>query len=259
MTGKRIVVTGATGIAAASAHRLRAEGAGLFLISRDEGELRELSTELGGDDQPVGWARAELTVEGETERAFAEALDHLGHIDGLLAVAGASGRQFGDGPADQVPLDAWEKTVSINVTPTFLATREAIRAMKGARGGSVVCVGSVLADHPSPELFATHAYAASKGAIASFVRTTASYYAPDGIRVNGIAPGLVRTPMAERAANDPEIVSYTERKQPLAGGLLDPSAVADAAVFLLSDEASQITGQVIDVDGGWGVTEVRAP
>ena len=255
MTGKRVVITGASGIAAASAHRLHSEGAELFLVSRDEEELAQLASDLEENDQRVGWAVADLTVEHETERAFRAVLDQLGGIDGLLAVAGGSGRRFGDGPADEVPLDAWEQTISMNLSPAFLAVREAIRSMKGG-GGSVVCVGSVLANHPSPELFATHAYAASKGAIASFVRTTASYYARHGVRVNALAPGLVDTPMAERAANDPEIVSYTQMKQPLAAGLLDPSAVANAALFLLSDEASHITGQVIDVDGGWGVTEV---
>ena len=259
MDGKRVVVTGATGIAAASVRRLREEGAELFVISREENELEELVAGLDGEGAPIGWSAADLSVEDDTERAFADALESLGHIDGLLAVAGGSGRRYGDGPAGEVTLSAWDKTISMNLTPAFLAAREAIRAMRNDHSGSVVCVGSVLAEHPSPGLFATHAYAASKGAVATFVKTTASYYAPDGIRVNGIAPGLVMTPMAERAANDPEIVAYTEVKQPLAGGLLHPSAVADAALFLLSDEASQITGQVIDVDGGWGVTEVRIP
>lgn len=256
MDGKRIVVTGATGIAAASAHRLVGEGASLFVISRHEEELRALADELGPLSKSVAWAQADLTIEEATEEAFGRAVSHLGGIDGALAVAGASGRQFGDGPTDQIKLDAWQKTISINLSPAFLTTRQAIRAMRDGRGGSVVCIGSVLADHPSPRLFATHAYAASKGAIASFVRAAASQYAADHIRVNAIAPGLVGTPMAERAANDPETVLYVERKQPLARGLLDAGAIADTALFLLSDEASQVTGQVIAVDGGWGVTEV---
>ncbi len=258
MVGKRVVITGATGIAAASAHRLRQEGAELFVVSRVEKEMRALVGELDDRDPQIGWAVADLTVEEEAERAFAAALAHLGAIDGLLAVAGASGRQYGDGPTDQVTLAAWEKTISINLSPAFLSTREAIRAMLGSGGGSVVCLGSVLAEHPSPRLFATHAYAAAKGAIAAFVTTAASHYAPHQIRVNAIAPGLVRTPMAARAAGDPEIVGYVETKQPLASGLLDPSAVADTAVFLLSDESRQVTGQMVEVDGGWGVTEARA-
>ncbi len=258
MAGKGVVITGASGIAAASAHRLKREGADLFVISREESELEELASELAGDGSSLPWAQADLTVEGEAEEGFARASAQLGQIDGVLAVAGASGRQFGDGPAHEVSLEAWQKTIAINLSPAFLATRQAIRAMRGGQGGSVVCVGSVLAEHPSSELFATHAYAAAKGAIASFVKVTASYYARDQIRVNAIAPGLVLTPMARRAASDPEIVAYAENKQPLAGGLLDPGAVADAAVFLLSDEAGQITGQVLEVDGGWGVTEVRS-
>lgn len=256
MVGKKVVITGATGIAAASAHRLIREGAELFVVSRDDKELRELAARLKEYGRAIGWATADLTFEEDAEGAFRRALDHLGTIDGLLAVAGASGRQYGDGPVDQVTLAAWEKTISINLNPAFLAAREAIRAMtRGPGGGSVVCVSSVLAEHPSPELFATHAYAVAKGAIAALVKTTASYYASQRIRVNAIAPGLVKTPMAARAAGDPEIVVYAERKQPLASGLLDPSSIADTAVFLLSDESSQITGQVVGVDGGWGVTE----
>ena len=250
------MVTGATGIAAVAAHRLVDEGASLFVISRDEEELRSLADELEMSADRVAWAQADLTIEAAGEAAFARAVDHLGGIDGVLAVAGASGRRFGDGPTDQLTLDAWQTTISINLSPAFLAAREAIRVMRDAGGGSIVCVGSVLADHPSPRLFATHAYAASKGAIASFVRTAASRYATDLIRVNAIAPGLVRTPMAERAAKDPETVRYAERKQPLARGLLDAGTIADAALFLLSEEASQITGQIIAVDGGWSVTEV---
>lgn len=256
MSGKRVVVTGASGIAAASAQRLCGEGAEVFVISREESELKTLAAQLEEESQPVGWARADLTIEGETQGAFAEAIDHLGGIDGVLAVAGGSGRKYGDGPTDVLTLQAWERTVSMNLGPAFLAGREAIRAMKAGEGGSLVCIGSVLAEHPSPGLFATHAYAAAKGAIVSFVKTTAAFYARDHIRVNAIAPGLVMTPMAARAAGDPEIVAYAKGKQPLAGGLLDPGAIADAALFLLSDEASQITGQVIDVDGGWSVTEV---
>jgi len=118
-------------------------------------------------------------------------------------------------------------------------------------------VSSVLADHPSPDLFGTHAYAVAKGAQLALVRTTAAAYAPDNIRINAIAPSVVVTPMSMRAQDDAAVMAYTEKKQPLSGGFLDPEPVAAAAAYLLSAEADAVTGQVLAVDGGWGVTEVR--
>lgn len=253
LTDKSIVVTGATGIAAAGALRASREGARVFVISLDEGDCSALVERIADEGGEAAWASADLTGESETEEAFASATAFLGRIDGLFAVAGGSGRRFGDGPLHDVSLAGWEETFRANTHPMFLATRSAVRAMRPG-GGSVVVVSSVLATHPVPDLFATHAYASAKGAAGAFVTTLAAYYAKDGIRVNGIAPGLVRTPMSERAAADPATVEYTSRKQPLASGFLDPDAVASAAVFLLSDEAAMITGQVIAVDGGWSVT-----
>ena len=251
LAGKSIVITGATGIAAAAVRKSTAEGARVFVVSIGEEETQALANVIG----VVGVATADLSDEEQAGEALQEARTVLGGIDGLFAVAGGSGRRHGDGPADTVSLPAWEATMAANAVPMFLSAREAFRHMAG-RGGSVVIVSSVLATSPSPALFATHAYAAAKGAAEAFTRASAAYYAPEGIRVNAIAPGLVDTPMASRAAGDPEIVAYAVRKQPLAGGLLRPEAVADAAIFLLSDESSQITGQVLAVDGGWGVTGV---
>jgi NAD(P)-dependent dehydrogenase (short-subunit alcohol dehydrogenase family) len=82
----------------------------------------------------------------------------------------------------------------------------------------------------------------------------AAQYAADRIRVNVVAPGLVRTPMAGRAASDPDILDFAGRKQPLAGGMLEPEDIAGAICFLLSDDSSLITGQVLHVDGGWSVS-----
>ncbi len=247
-----VVVTGASGIAAAGARRFAAEGASVFVVSVDEEQCEELASDIGS---PESWAAADLTDEAETVAAFKACIDRFGRIDGLFAVVGASGRGHGDGPLDQIPLDGWRHTMEVNTFPPFLAAREAIRAMKG-RGGSVVLVGSVSAMHPSA-YFVTHAYAAAKGSVISLTRSLASHYAPDGIRVNLIAPGLVDTPMSQRAVTDPATSAYVREKQPLAGGPLEASEVAAAALFLLSDESSRITGQVLEVDGGWGVTEGR--
>ncbi len=253
LTDKSIVVTGATGIAAAGALRAVREGARVFVISLVEDDCSALVGRITDQGGNASWASADLTVESEAEGAFAAATAFLGRVDGLFAVAGGSGRPFGDGPVHDMSLAAWEQTVRLNTNPMFLSTRSAVREMRDS-GGSVVVVSSVLATRPVPDLFATHAYAAAKGAANAFVTTLASYYASSRITVNGIAPGLVRTPMSERAAANPATVEYASAKQPLADGFLDPEDIASAAVFLLSDQAKMITGQVIAVDGGWSVT-----
>jgi NAD(P)-dependent dehydrogenase (short-subunit alcohol dehydrogenase family) len=122
--------------------------------------------------------------------------------------------------------------------------------------GSILLMGSVTTSDPAPELFATHAYAAAKGALTALMTTMAATYAPQGIRVNIVAPSLTRTPMAKRAATDERILAYARRKQPLAGEMLDPDEVAKAAVYFLSDESRAVTGQMLKVDGGWSVTSV---
>ena len=248
------MVTGASGIAAAGALRAAREGASVFIVSKFEEECRSLADLLVASGGEVGWASADLTDESQADDAFDAAATHLGGLDGLFAVAGGSGRAHGDGPVHDIPLQGWARTMALNTHPFFLATRNAVRHM-GEGGGSIVIVSSVLATSPVPSLFSTHAYAAAKGAANAFVTSVAAFYAGNGIRVNAIAPGLVRTPMSERAGSDPMTMEYVGRKQPLAGGFLEPDAVASLAAFLLSEDAAMITGQVIAVDGGWSVTE----
>jgi NAD(P)-dependent dehydrogenase (short-subunit alcohol dehydrogenase family) len=261
LQGRACLITGASGIAAAAARRFAREGAAVHVVSLEEGECRALTDEIGARGGRCTWTAGDLREEPLVAEAVQRARSLTGRLDGLFAVAGASGRRFGDGPAHEIPLSGWEATVGLNLTPAFLALRDTLRVMReqhadddGLRG-AVLLVGSALATSPSPDLFATHAYAAAKGAIEALTRTTAAYYAPAGIRVNTVAPGLVATPMSRRAAGDARTVSYVEGKQPLAGGLLEPEDVADAALFLLSAEARRITGQVLAVDGGWHVAE----
>jgi NAD(P)-dependent dehydrogenase (short-subunit alcohol dehydrogenase family) len=116
-------------------------------------------------------------------------------------------------------------------------------------------MASVLALAPSPHYFDTCAYTAAKAGIIGISRLAAARYAGDGIRVNVLAPGLIDTPMAQRAARDDAIRAFLRTKQPLAAGPGLPDDCAGAAVFLCSDSARLVTGVVLPVDGGWGVSE----
>jgi NAD(P)-dependent dehydrogenase (short-subunit alcohol dehydrogenase family) len=175
-------------------------------------------------------------------------------VDAVFNVAGISGRRFGDGPLHECSAEGWDVTLDTNVRSMFLVCRSVLRYWLAAgRPGAILNMASVSAYSPEPVHFATHAYAASKGAILAMSRAMAAYYAPHKIRVNAIAPGLVRTPMSARAQSDSEILEFIKRKQPLSGGMLDAEDVAAAALFLLGDESRHITGQVVGVDGGWSV------
>ena len=121
-------------------------------------------------------------------------------------------------------------------------------------------MGSVLGWSPSPKYFSTHIYAAAKSAVIGFTKSIAAYYAPHNIRANVLAPALVETPMAKRAAADEEILAFIRTKQPLDGGRIGQASDLDAAaVYFLSDGSKFATGQVLAIDGGWTVSEGRIP
>jgi NAD(P)-dependent dehydrogenase (short-subunit alcohol dehydrogenase family) len=257
-----VLVTGSTGIAAASARRLADEGAALFVVSRTAGHARSLAEELVAGGAAADSAAADLTVEAEADAAVASAVERFGRIDGLFAVAGGSGRRFGDGPIHELSAEGWDRTLALNLRSQALTCRAVVRQMlsqepngSGTRG-SILLMSSVTATDPVPEFFATHAYAAAKGATTALMTTMAATYATDGIRVNAIAPGLTDTPMARRAAGDDRVLAFAARRQPLAGAMLDPDEIAHAVVYLLSDESRVVTGQLLKIDGGWSVVSV---
>ncbi|HXB67950.1 MAG TPA: SDR family oxidoreductase [Candidatus Acidoferrales bacterium] len=257
MRDKILIITGSTGIGAAAARLAALQGARLVVAASDELSGWELAAETGAEC----WV-GDLTHPGSAASVVSQCLSKFGRVDAVFNVAGLSGRRFGDGPAHEVTAEGWEITLSHNLTVTFQVCQAAISRMleqavpeNGVRG-AIVNMGSVLAEAPEPRHFATHAYAAAKGAITAMSRSMAAYYAPHKIRVNVVAPGLVRTPTSERAQASPELQEFIRKKQPLTGGMVDAEDVARAALFLLSEEARCITGEVLTVDAGWSVTGV---
>ena len=246
-----LLVTGSSGIAAATA-RLWGTHGSVFLVCVKEEEGRALAAELPEAD----FSAADVRDEEAVRKSVAACLERFGKIDALFNVAGISARSLGDGPLHECSAKAWDTVMEVNAKGTFLMCREVLRAWTDdSFEGVILNIGSVLARHPQREHFATAGYAASKGAIEAMTLSAAAYYAPAGIRINVIAPGLVMTPMSARAQGDARITEYMSRKQPLTGGMLAPEDVARTACFLLRRDSSPITGQIITVDGGWSVSE----
>jgi NAD(P)-dependent dehydrogenase (short-subunit alcohol dehydrogenase family) len=234
-----LLITGLTGIAAATAELARAKGHAVF---------------------PVGLPDVDLRNSYAADEAVRLCHQRHGRIDALFHVAGGSGRAWGDGPLHKCTDEGWRATLDANLNTAFNTTRAVLRVMLNqppdAHGhrGAILLMSSVLAMHPDPQRFATHAYAAAKGAILSLTRSMAACYAPQKIRVNAIAPALVATPMSERAQSDPSILEWIPSKQPLSDGMLSPEAIAASALFLLSSDSRHITGQTLTVDAGWSLT-----
>lgn len=224
----------------------------VFVAGINEDECRSLAAEFSD----AGFAVADVRDEGALRSVVSACLKRFGRIDALFNVAGISTRPSGDGPLHECKTEGWDAAMNVNAKGTFLMCREVLGVWtRNNQPGVILNMGSVLARHPQRDYFATVGYAASKGAIEAMSVSAAAYYAPFGIRINVIAPGLVRTPMSTRAQANPQITEYISHKQPLTKGMMSADDVAKTACFLLRQDSSAVTGQVITVDGGWSVSE----
>jgi NAD(P)-dependent dehydrogenase (short-subunit alcohol dehydrogenase family) len=260
LADKRFVIIGGTsglGLSAGQAF-LSAGARGIVVTGRNPDTVQQAVATLGDRARALtGDARS----PEHPKQAIALAVEEFGGFDGLYHVAGGSGRAWGDGPLHEVADTAIGATIELNLASVILSNRAAIRHFLAQKSGGVILnMSSVLSWSPSPTYFATHVYSAAKAGIIGFTKSIAAYYARDGIRCNVIAPGLIETPMAERAAGDREILRFIATKQPLDGGRIgQPDDINAAAVYFMSDAARFTTGQVLAVDGGWSVSEGQIP
>ncbi len=257
-----IVTGGARGIGAGIARALAAEGAKVAVVDLDEEQAGKTAAALGTEAMAL---RADLAEEAEVDGVVAAVVRRFGRLDIMVNNAGA-----GRAPVDQstenygakaAKLDqrAWDEQVAQNLRTTFLGTRAATPHLQ-SRGGSIVNIASIAGLSASPTL---PAYAAAKAGVISFTRTTALELAPANIRVNAICPGLLWTRAWEGLATgmkqrvpgfaDMEIrdifLDVVKRSVPL-GREQTPDDIGKLAAFLCSDDAQNITGQIISVDGG---------
>lgn len=249
-----MILGGTSGLGLSAARACRAEGARLVVVGRADEHWPTAQATLGPEVRVLA---GDATRPETAPAAIRTAVQELGGFHGLYHVAGGSGRAFGDGPLHAITDDGWDTTLRLNLTSLFYSNRAAVRQfLEQGSGGSVLNLGSVLAGSPSPQFFSSHAYAAAKAALIGLTRSAASFYAPHRIRFNALAPGLVATPMSQRAQGDEAILEFIRAKQPLDGGRIgQPSDLDAAVVFFLSDESRFVTGQLLAVDGGWSVTE----
>jgi NAD(P)-dependent dehydrogenase (short-subunit alcohol dehydrogenase family) len=253
LENKKIVIIGGTrGLGFSAAKAFIAHGAKLIVTSSDS-ESVEMAQQIFGHNCLAIFSDA--IEEKSADDAIAACIKRYGDFDGLYHVAGGSGRKYGDGPLHELTLEGWNKTLELNLTSLMLSNKAAIsKLLELNKGGSILNMGSVLGYAPSPEFFATHAYAAAKSAIIGFSKSIAAYYTTHNIRINVIAPGLVETPMSARAVTDEDIVGYIEKKQALDGGRVgQPSDLDGLSTYFMSDLSAFTTGQVVAVDGGWSV------
>ena len=236
---------GARGMGAEEARLFAREGAKVAIGDVLEEDGRRVEAEINESGGDCLFLRLDVTSEANWQDAIAATVSRFGALHILVNNAGIGGV---GGLVEDTSVEDWDRVMDINGKGVFLGTKAAIPEMQAAGGGSIINISSqlgiVATDNSSPM------YHASKGAVRILTKSTAIQFAPDGIRANSVHPGPVVTAMTERRREDPEAYALMRSRIPL-GRFAEPIEIANAVLYLASDESGYVTGSEVVVDGGW--------
>lgn len=245
LTGKTSLVTGAgRGIGHSIAMALAEAGSHLVLCSRSRDELESVAQEVRALGVKALVAPCDVTDAGQVQAAVDAAISEFGAIDVLINNAGMTIKK----PAEEVPLDEWQKVIDVNLTGVFLMAQAVGRQMLKQGHGSIINISSIAA---KTAITGSLAYCASKGGVDMVTKGLAVEWAERGVRVNGLAPAYTETPLVKAITDaKADFADRVKARTPM-NRMARPEEMVGAAIFLASDASSYITGETIMVDGGW--------
>ena len=245
LEGKVAIVSGAaSGMGAATARRFAKEGAKVVVADMLDDDGRKVAADIVAANGAGVFMALDVTSEDDWKRVVDDTVAMYGKLDILVNNAGISGSAV----KDLLDTQAWDKLMEVNGRGVFLGTKYAVLAMKRTGGGSIVNLSSISGN--TGQTMTHMGYNASKGAVRTLTKSTAAQFGADGIRANSVHPGLMPPMRTSGATADPEVRAKMLKGVPLRrAGEVDE--VANAILFLASDEASYITGAELYVDGGY--------
>jgi len=235
-----IITGGGTGIGLATARAFCQEGAKIILFGRRKEKLEKAVEKLGGS---AIFVQGDMTNNNDLDKLINKTLHNFKKIDVLVNNAGL----FNGSPLHEISDSQWDEIMDINIRSVFQLTRRVLPVMLSQKYGSIIHISSILGLIAVPQVAA---YNVSKGALNQFSRSIAVEYGSSGIRSNSICPGLIATDMTADLMKDADLMKEWSKEYPI-GRFGKPEDVANACLYLASDESSFVTGITLPVDGGF--------